>query len=75
MLSKNSKLAVSLFDNAPFNTVSTIDLRRGEIFYPAQVISRLRSAGATISVVKKPAYNEAGDLCENIAHYRLEGWI
>lgn len=73
-LTKNLELAVSIFDNAPFNTVSTIDFRRGEIYYPAQVISRLRDAGAIISVVKKAAYNEAGELRQNIAHYRLEGW-
>jgi hypothetical protein len=75
MLSKTLKLAVSIFDAAPFNTVSTVDFRKAEIYYPAQVISRLRAAGAIISVVKKAAYNEVGDLCENIAHYRLEGWV
>jgi hypothetical protein len=74
-LSKNLKLASSIFDNAPFNTVSTIDFRKGGIFYPAQVISRLRDAGAIISVVKKEAYNEAGELCQNIAHYCIEGWV
>jgi len=73
--SKNLKLALSIFDNAPFNVVSTIDFRRGKIYYPAQVISSLRDAGAIISVVKKPTYNEVGELCSKIAHYRLEGWV
>lgn len=73
-LSKTLKLAVSIFNDAPFNVVSTIDFRRGGIYYPAQVISQLRTAGAIISVVKKAAYNEAGELCQNIAHYCLVGW-
>ncbi len=74
-ISKNLKLAVSIFDNAPFNTVSTIDFRRGGIYYPPQAISSLRDAGAIITVVKKPAYNEDGELRPNIAHYCLEGWV
>lgn len=74
-LPKDLKLAVSIFNDAPFNVVSTIDFRRGGIYYPAQVISRLRDAGAIISVVKNPTYNEVGELRPNIAHYCLEGWV
>ena len=72
-LSHDLKLALLIFENAPFHTVSSVDFRIGGIFYPAQVISRLRAAGAIISVVKKAAYNELGELRSNIAHYRLEG--
>ncbi len=74
-LSKNLKLAVSIFDSAPSNTVSTIDLRIGGIYYPPQTIRGLRDAGAIITVVKKPAFNEAGELRPNIAHYHFEGWV
>ena len=74
-LSQDLKLALLTFENAPFNIVSTIDFRMSGIYYPAQVISRLRTVGAIISVVKKDAYNELGELRNNIAHYRLESWI
>ncbi len=74
-LSKNLKLAVTIFENAPFNTVSTIDLRIGGIYYPPQAIRGLRDAGAIITVVQKPAHNEAGELRPNIAHYHFEGWV
>ena len=74
-LSKNLKLAVSIFDHVPFNTVSTIDTRRGGIHYLPQAISSLRAAGAIISVVKETAYSEAGELTPNIAYYHLEGWV
>ncbi len=69
------KLAVSIFDNAPLNTVSTIDFRRGGIYYAPQVIRGLRAAGAIISVVRQATYNEEGELRPNIAHYRFEGWV
>ncbi len=74
-MSRLKKLALSIFDNAPFNTVSTVDFRRGGIYYAPQVISSLRDAGAIISVVRQATYNEAGELRENIAHYCLEGWV
>ena len=74
-LSHDLQLALKIFNNATNNIVSTIDFRLGGIFYPAQVIRRMRGAGAIISVVKKLAYNELDELRPNIAHYRLESWV
>ena len=71
-LSKNLKLAVSIFDHVPFNTVSTIDTRRGGIHYPSQIINSLRASVVIISVAKRDTYSEAGELTPNISYYHLE---
>lgn len=74
-LSKKEKLAVSILNAAPFNIATSIKLRNKGVYSVSQTISRLIAKGAIIAVVKKPAYDNVGELHNNIAHYRFEGWM
>ncbi len=68
-----SKAITQFFQNK--NTfISTFDFRKNGIMSPAQCINKLKTKGAIIQTIKKPAMDESGNLHNRVAHYKLMGW-
>lgn len=65
---------IKLFNQSPSKCVNTLEFRSAGVASPAQCISQLKSKGAIIEKITKPATDDAGKVHDRIAHYILKGW-
>ena len=65
---------MALFNQNPYNRISTYDFRKSGIGSPAQCIANLKSKGAIIEKELKSATDESGRVHKNVAWYIFKGW-